>query len=277
MSCSACAAWAVRAISPMTCLARRYTSSPSRLLAAAEIWTSSSKAARGCRKLLGASTAASCNPASPLMACSCPSACIHPSTPGAAPQSQPVPWGTELLLPRGAARAEGGTVPTFQLSHGGISQAGLAERRRRLLALPSARGVLAARQRVPHVGVGDQDGQAGIGQRDQDGLQGPAARAHWGPCAHRPCLLRPSAIRVRPRGRQLLPPQRQSLHGLGFHSSISLPIISPTNDLSDFVGQTAQASSRKDAGGEMKTQELKRREPQLRPRPPPEILGWVQG
>lgn len=84
------------------------------------------------------------------------------------------------MLPRGAAGAEGGLEPTFQLGHGGVPQAGLAERRRRLLALPPARGVLAARQRVPHVGVGDEDGQAGIGQRDGDGLQGPAAREQRG-------------------------------------------------------------------------------------------------
>lgn len=71
-------------------------------------------------------------------------------------------------------------VPTFQLSHGGISQALLAERRRCLLALPPARGVLAARQCVPHVGVGDENSQAGIGQWDKDGLQGPAARAQRG-------------------------------------------------------------------------------------------------
>lgn len=44
-------------------------------------------------------------------------------------------------------------------------------------------------------------------------------------------------------------------------------------DPSDFAGKTAQASSRKDAGGGIKTQELKRREPQ----PRNEILGWVQG
>lgn len=68
-------------------------------------------------------------------------------------------------------------VPTFQLSHGGISQALLAECCRCLLALPPARGVLAARQCVPHVGVGDENSQAGIGQWDKDGLQGPAARA----------------------------------------------------------------------------------------------------
>lgn len=68
-------------------------------------------------------------------------------------------------------------MPTFQLGQGGIPEAGLAESRRCLLALPPARGVLAARQRVPHVGVGDEHGQAGIAQRDKHGLQGPAGRA----------------------------------------------------------------------------------------------------
>lgn len=75
------------------------------------------------------------------------------------------------------AREEGGTVPTFQLGQGDIPEAGLAEGRRRLLAVPPAGRVLAARQRVPHVGVGDEHGQAGVGERDKDGLQGPAGRA----------------------------------------------------------------------------------------------------
>lgn len=177
--------------------------------------------------LLGVSTAASCNHPVPELLY-----LRHGPIPVCAPThlSQVLPHSLSpchgapsSCCPKEQPEPREGLVPTFQLGHGGISQAGLAERRRCLLALPPARGILAARQRVPHVGVGDKDGQAGIGQRDKDGLQGPAARAQRGPCARPPCPLQPSAIQVRPRGRQLLPLQRQSPRGLGFHSSISLP------------------------------------------------------
>lgn len=78
----------------------------------------------------------------------------------------------------------GMAVPTFQFGRGGIPEAGLAQSSCCLLALPPARGVLAARQRVPHVGVGDEHGQAGIAQRDKHRLQGPAGRPQ--PCARLP-------------------------------------------------------------------------------------------
>lgn len=65
------------------------------------------------------------------------------------------------------------TSHTLQVLHGGISETVLSQDGGSLLTLPASHGVLAARQRVFDIGVGDEDDQAWICQRDKGGLQRP--------------------------------------------------------------------------------------------------------
>lgn len=62
---------------------------------------------------------------------------------------------------------------TLQVLHSSISETGLPQDGGSLLTLSASHGVLTAGQRVFHIGVGDENDQAWVCQRDRGGLQGP--------------------------------------------------------------------------------------------------------
>lgn len=76
----------------------------------------------------------------------------------------------------GALQHDAGDAPvqSLQVGHGGIAKGLLPQGLGGLLALPASGGVLAARQLVLDVGVGDQHHQFGVLQRHQPRLEGPA-------------------------------------------------------------------------------------------------------
>lgn len=62
---------------------------------------------------------------------------------------------------------------TLQVLDGSISESLLSQGSGSLLALSVSHGILTASQRVSHIGVGDENDEAWISQRNRGGLQGP--------------------------------------------------------------------------------------------------------
>ncbi len=75
---------------------------------------------------------------------------------------------------RGQSRTEDNKMRrTLQVCHGCFSETVLSQDGGSLLTLAASRGILTSSQRMFHIGVGDENHQAGICQRDRGGLQGP--------------------------------------------------------------------------------------------------------
>lgn len=90
---------------------------------------------------------------------------------GSGQQASPGRTGDKKI--RQSVQGDKNILHTLQVLHGSISETVLSHDGGSVLTLSASRGVLTTAQRVFHIGVGDENHQAWICQRDRGCLQGP--------------------------------------------------------------------------------------------------------